>query len=230
MLPSVLKLRTCRNRQKGPSGLFLDLGFRGFFLLMFLSGSCLFGQKQVTKTLLNQEIKAISIDGTLAYEVELLTGTSQEVSVEARMEGEYGSDLMVLFKESGTTLFIETRFSPNFKMPNDKLGAHKVISIRLKVTLPELQNVFFNGGTCQVFTSGLFRNLDIVFNDGGCDLAHQAESTEVTTGSAPISAHLKSGVIDAQSKYGDVLLESIPTGNHHLKLYSTRGDISVRML
>ncbi|MGB5654480.1 MAG: hypothetical protein WBM56_11675, partial [Robiginitalea sp.] len=208
----------------------LGLGFKGIFLFMTLAGSCLFGQKQVTKTLLNPEINAISIDGALAYEVELITEGSQEVSVEARMEGEYGSDLMVLFKESGTTLFIETRFGPNFKMPNDKLGAHKVISVKLKVTLPEYQNVFLSGASCQINTSGVFRNLDIVFNDGGCDLYHQAENTEVTTGSGPITAYLKSGVVDAQSKYGTVLLEPIPVGSHHLKLYSTRGDISVKSL
>jgi len=230
MPPSVLKPRTCRNRQKGPSGLFLGLDFPGTFLFLVLTGGCLFGQKQVTKTLLNPEIQSINIDGSLAYEVELLTEDSQEVSVEARMEGEYGSDLMVLFRESGTTLFIETRFGPNFKMPNDKLGAHKVVSVRLKITLPENENVFLSGVSCQVITSGVFRDLGIVFNDGGCDLSHRAQNTEVTTGSAPITAHLRSGVVDAQSKYGTVLLEPIPAGNHHLKLYSTRGDIVIRSL
>lgn len=230
MPPSALKLKTCRNRPKGPSGLFLNLGIPGFLLLMSLPGGCLFGQKQVTRTWVNPEIKAIHIDGTLAYEVELLTAPSREVSVEARMEGEYGPDVLVLFKESGTTLFIETRLGPNFKMPNDKLGAHKVISVRLKVTLPERQNVYLSGASCQVFTSGVFRNLDIVFNDGGCDLSHQADHTEVITGSAPITAHLKSGVIKAESKYGVVLLETIPAGDHQWKLYSTHGDISVRIL
>ena len=224
---SALKLRTCRNKQKGPSGLFLGLDFRGIFLIFTLSGGFLFGQKQVTKTLLNPQIQAINIDGSLAYEVELLTEGTQEVSVEARMEGEYGSDLMVLFKESGTTLFIETRFGPNFKMPNDKLGAHKVVSVSLKIILPERQNVFLSGVSCQVMTSGVFRDLGIVFNDGGCELSHRANNTEVTTGSAPITAHLKSGVVDVQSKYGTVLMEPIPLGNHHMKLYSTRGDIAV---
>ena len=94
---SVLKPRTCRNNQKGPSGLFLGLVFPGTFLFLVLTGGCLFGQKQVTKTLLNPNIKSINIDGSLAYEVELLTDDSQEVSVEARMEGQYGRYLMVLF-------------------------------------------------------------------------------------------------------------------------------------
>ena len=144
----------------------MGLVFPGTFLFLVLTGGCLFGQKQVTKTLLNHNIKSINIDGSLAYEVELLTDDSQEVSVEALMEGEYGSDLMVLFKESGTTLFIETQFGPNFKMPNDKLSAHKVVSVRVKITLPEYQNVFLSGGSCQVITSGVFRELGLVESEG----------------------------------------------------------------
>lgn len=224
----VLKQKICRINKRSPSGLFFVPDLRGVFLTIFLLGSsALFGQKQLTKTLLNPGIKAISIDGTLAYKLELKTGSSEEVSVEARMEGEYSSDLMVLFRESGTTLFIETRFSPNFKMPNDKLGAHKVISVRLTVTVPEYQNVFLNAASCQLTTSGIFKDLDIVFNDGGCMLSHKAENTEVLTGSATITAYLESGIIEANSRYGKVLADPIPKGDHHLKLYSTRGDILV---
>lgn len=227
----VLKRKICRSKKESPSGLFSDAYFSKIFLLFCLLGSTgVSGQKQLTKTLLNPELNAISIDGTLAYRLELQTGSSEEVSVEARMEGEYSPDLMVLFRESGRTLFIETRFNPNFKMPNDKLGAHKVISVRLKVTVPEYQNVFLNAATCQVSTTGVFKNLDIVFNDGGCDLSHSAENTEVLTGSAPITAHLKSGIVEARSRYGKVRLDRLPSGDHHLKLSSTRGDISVNSL
>jgi hypothetical protein len=211
-------------------GPFFVLSFRGFLLFLVLGSGALFGQKQVTKTFINPGINAISIDGTRAYEIQLLTGGAQEVLVEARMEGEYGPDLMVLFKESGTTLFIETPFSPNFEMPNDKLGAHKVISLKLKIILPDHQNVFLNAASCQVSASGVFRNLDIVFNDGGCTLTHKAKRTSVTTGSAPITAHLESGVIEARSRYGKVYLQAIPLGDHYLKLYSTLGDITVKSL
>jgi hypothetical protein len=230
MLLSVLKQKTCRSKKKSPLGLFFGLSFPGFLLFLSLGTSTLFGQKQVTKTFINSGINAISIDGTRAYEIQLLTGGAQEVLVEARMEGEYGSDVVVLFRESGTTLFIETPFSPNFEMPNDKLGAHKVISVKLKITLPDNQNVFLNAASCQVSASGVFRNLDIVFNDGRCTLTHRAERTSVTTGSASITAHLESGVIEARSRYGTVDLQAIPFGDHHLKLYSTRGDILVHSL
>lgn len=223
-----LKRKTCRSKKKSLKGLFFGPVSRGLLLLLFFLGTpCLSGQKQVTKTLLNPGIHSISIDGALAYALEMETGTTDEVVVEARMEGEYGPDLMVLFRESGSTLFIGTRFGPDFEMPNDKLGAHKVISVRLKITIPEYHDVFLSAATCQVVTSGVFRNLEIVFNDGGCSLSHRAENTEVKTGSAPITARLGSGVVEAQSRYGTVRIDPIPAGDHHLKLFSTQGDISV---
>jgi hypothetical protein len=212
-------------------GLFFGPGvFPAILLFGFLYTGSVVGQKQLTKTLLNPGINSISIDGTLSYKMELETGSSEEVSVEARMEGEYSPDLMVLFRESGTTLFIETRFSPNFEMPNDKLGAHKVISVSLKVTVPEHLNVYLHALSCQVGTSGIYKNLEIVFNDGGCNLSHRAENTEVLTGTAPITAYLESGVIDASSRYGKIRIDPLPSGDHHLKLKSTRGDISVNSL
>ena len=184
-------------------------------------------QKRVTKTLVKQGISAINIDGNLCYRIVLETADTNEVSVEARIDGEYEKGLLVNFREAGKTLYLETRFSPEFRFPNDKLGAHKVVSVSMKVTLPQDQQILLTARTCEVSTSGRYRDLKIIFNDGLCDLSHTAENTEVRTGKAPIFAHLDSGVVEAESRYGKVRLEPIPEGDHHLKLYSTQGNISV---
>lgn len=228
MRRSALRQRTCRNREKRLSGRFFRKEHLHLFLLFFLFGTPgAFSQKRVTKTLLNPGISAITIDCELCYRVVLETADTREITVEARMDGEYGKELLVGFREAGNTLYLETRFSPEFRFPNDKLGAHKVVSVSIKVTLPQDQQVLLTSRTCEVSTTGRYRDLRIVFNDGLCELSHTAEHTEVRTGAAPISAHLDSGVVEAESRYGKVSLEPIPKGDHHLKLYSARGDISV---
>ena len=229
MPPSALKPKTCRNKEGRPWGRLL---LKGSVLLLFLffGASHGYGQKRVTKTLVNPEITAINIDGNLAYRVVLETADTREVSVEARMDGEYQRELLVNFREEGNTLYLETRFSPEFRFPNDKLGAHKVVSVSLKVTLPQDRQILFTAGSCEVSASGRYRDLKIVFNDGLCDLSHSAENTEVRTGKAPIVARLHSGVVEAESRYGEVHLDPIPEGGHHLILYSTEGDISVNYL
>ena len=228
MRRSVLKRRTCRNSKERPSGRFLFL-FVSFLAIGMLAGtSRLHSQKRITKTLLNPEITSISIDAALCYQIVLETVATEEVTVEAQMEGEYRTDLIVQLREAGATLFIEPQFRPEFTLPNDKLGAHKVVSVRLKISLPVDQNVVLSAATCDVRTSGRFRDLKIVFNDGSCQLGHVGENTEVQTGSASIRASLPSGVVEASSRYGEVLLEPIPPGDHRLQLSSTRGNISVQ--
>jgi hypothetical protein len=185
-------------------------------------------QKRLTKTLLDPQISSIHIEADLCYRIVLETIDSNEVSVEAQMEGEYQKDLVVQFREEGNTLFIEPEFSPQFSLPNDKLGAHKVVSVSMVVRLPEYQNVQLTAATCEVTATGAYRDLRIVFNDGSCVLEHLAENTTVQTGSAAIRVALEKGVVEATSRYGRVFLEPVPKGDHHLRLTSTRGDISVR--
>ena len=228
MQPLALKRKTCRNKDRRPTGRFL-LKETCLFLLLLLPFGTHYShsQKRVTKTLVNPGISSINIDGNLCYRVALETADTGEVTVEARMDGEYEKGLLVSFREEGKTLYLETRFSPEFRLPNDKLGAHKVVSVSMKVTLPHDQQISLTSRSCEVSTSGRYRDLKIVFNDGLCDLYHSAENTEVRTGKAPIFAHLNSGVVEAESRYGDVRVDPIPQGDHHLKLYSTQGDISV---
>jgi len=228
---SALKQKTCRSKKRRPQGRFLLKGFFLFFLpVLFFGTHYGYCQKRVTKTLVNPEVSAINIDGNLCYRITLETADTNEVSVEARMDGEYEKELLVSFRESGKTLYLETRFSPEFRFPNDKLGAHKVVSVSMRVILPQDQQILLTAGSCEVSTLGRYRDLEIVFNDGLCDLSHSAENTEVRTGKAPIVAHLNSGVVEAESRYGEVHLEPIPAGDHHLKLYSTQGDISVNYI
>lgn len=207
-------------------GLFYPRAFVAAFLFIICAGSA-HAQKVLSKTVLNPAINSININGELCYRVILETADTEEVTVEARMEGEYRSDLLVLFHEDGNTLYIETEFGPEFRLPNDKLGAHKVISASMRVILPRDENTVLTARSCEVRSSGRFRNLEIVFNDGSCHLEHSAENTEVRTGSAPISASVPSGEVKANSRYGDVKVGPLPMGDHHMNLLSVSGDITV---
>ncbi|HZJ21404.1 MAG TPA: hypothetical protein VFD35_13780, partial [Pricia sp.] len=102
-------------------------------LVIFLTANILYAQKIVKKTIINPKIEAITLDVTDSFELSVETAPGNEIMVEAAIDGEYSNDLLVNVKESGNTLLVNTEFQPNFKKPNDKLSAHKVISIALKV-------------------------------------------------------------------------------------------------
>lgn len=195
--------------------------------MAILGSTALQGQKRVRRTFLDPAVESVVIDGSQCYQLLLETADTREVLVEAEMDGEYQNEVVVFAETLGTTLRIGTGLAPTFEMPNDKLGAHKVLSVKLRVVLPPNQQVSFASGNCQVTTRGTYRGLKIHITGGGCLLAHTAENTEVLTASAPIRAQIARGQVAAHSRYGHVEQESIPVGPARFKLNSTTGNIQI---
>lgn len=185
-------------------------------------------QKRVSKQLLDPQVTSILVEGEQCFRIVLETTDTREVRVEAEMQGEYQNALLIQTEVLGNTLRISTGFAPDFDLPNDKLGAHKVFSVDLRVVLPSYQQVSLFAGQCQVQTSGMYRSLKARLDSGSLHLAHVAERTEIQTHSAEIEALVKSGSIEAKSRHGKVELDEIPKGDPSYQLKSNRGNIRVR--
>lgn len=227
MQRSVSRRKTCRNNSKRPSGRFFIRLLSCLILLVVLPVVAQ-AQKRVSKSVLDPDIRTIVIDGRQCFAISLETTRGQEVTVEASMEGEYQGEVLIQTERLGNTLRIGTGYTPVFNLPNDKLGAHKVLSVRLRVVLPEDQRVELSASRCQVTTSGIYRDLKVHINGGVCRLDHRAETTRVRTFSAPITALVSAGEITAESRYGKVEIERIPPGNPYYSLRSTSGNIRVQ--
>ncbi len=196
-------------------------------MIAFLAATGLQGQKRVRRTFLDPTVESVVIDGSQCYQLSLETADTREVLVEAEMDGEYQNEVLVFAETLGNTLRIGTGLSPSFQMPNDKLGAHKVLAVKLRVVLPAHQRVSFAAGNCRVETRGTYRDLKIHITGGGCLLAHTGELTEVITASAPIRAAISQGLVEAHSRYGRVAMEAIPAGSAQFILSSNTGNIRV---
>jgi len=194
-----------------------------FFLVQFLSA-----QKIVKKTILNPEIKAIQIDAKNCFEVKMMTSNTEELLVRATIDGEYKNDLILNLEEEGSNISVSAGFSPNFKNPNDKLSAHKVVSIALEINVPEFHRVQLNGTSCNVFVTGLFEQLKVTLNDGSCTIKEVSEKVTVITQSGNINVESKSAEIEAKSKFGKVQKNEIPDGeDNKYILTSTTGNINL---
>ena len=194
-------------------------------LLFLLTAHLLPAQKTVQKSIISPDIEAISLDVTNNFEVSINTASGNEMLLEASIDGEYSKDLLVNVSQSGNTLIISTGFQPNFQNPNDKLSAHKVISIALEVWLPEHKKVIVYGTGCNVFAKGSYTMLNIVLSDGSCILTNIQGSVDVSTQSGGISVMAASAKIKAASKYGNVEPNKIPLGNTFYDISSVTGDI-----
>lgn len=182
-------------------------------------------QKKIHKVVLNESINMIQVNAENCYKVVLVTGENNAIEVEAQMDGEYSKDLQMKVFETGNTLELGAGFQPVFKNPNDKLSAHKVISIALKITVPEFKNVQVFGNSARVLAYGKYSNLNITLSDGTCELHKVSEEVNVRTQSGNILVYSDSARINADTKYGQLSNNPIPKGNSHYNLNSVTGTI-----
>ncbi|MBM1104909.1 hypothetical protein JQC67_02045 [Aurantibacter crassamenti] len=179
------------------------------------------------KTVVNHEISAIEIDASNCFEINMKTSATDELNVQATIEGEYTEDLLLNLKEEGTNIFVSAGFVPNFKNPNDKLSAHKVVSIALEITVPQNHTIQVNGASCNVSVTGIYKHLKITLNDGICTLINVSENVMATTQSGDINIVSDGAIIQASSSYGIVEKNEIPVGENYFTVKTTTGNINL---
>ena len=184
-------------------------------------------QKAISKSYPASYDTLIQIDTDKCYLAEISAYEGEAVIVEARMDGEYAEALSVNIIEEGKTLRVGADFNPDFKLPNDKLSAHKVVSISLNVRIPAYRDVQVFGTSCNVMLSGAFNTVDVVLNDGSCTLDQVAHNVKVNTQSGNIRLNSLQGAIKAVSHYGKVLQDEIPQGEKRFDLETVSGDITL---
>lgn len=185
-------------------------------------------QKKIERKVNASLISLVQIDATNSFEVQIETGITDEIVVAAQLEGEYTKDLVLEVYENGSTLIINTGFKEGFVNPNDKLSAHKVVSIALHVFLPKWKNVQVYGTNARVMVQGDYTGLNVVLSDGNCDLKEVGQNVTVKTHSGNISLKAKDGSIDASSKYGRVSKMILPNGRNHYNLSTVTGNIELK--
>ena len=139
---------------------------KGFIISCLLL--CFFAvnaQKKVYKSVLDDHIELIQVDATNCFIVEVETSNDNQITVQTEIEGEYSQDLGIEVFTNGNTLLIDAGFNPNFKNPNDKLSAHKVISIAIKIIMPIQKKLEVFGTNARVVLEGAYKEVNISLSD-----------------------------------------------------------------
>ncbi|WP_430968246.1 DUF4097 family beta strand repeat-containing protein [Spongiimicrobium sp. 2-473A-2-J] len=201
---------------------------KGLFISVLLCANLLAAQKLVKKSYIDATTSSIQIETNNCFEVDLRTSLSDQMVVEATIDGEYKKDLLLNIRKAGTTVFVSTGFQPNFVNPNDKLSAHKVISIALTVMVPRHKSVKIYGTSSNITVTGSYEELDVVLEDGRCTLNNTGQTVAVTTQSGDIYVSQGAAEIKASSKYGKIFEETIPEGDNRFTLRTTTGNIHLK--
>ena len=203
---------------------------RLFLLLLLSCFGFLSAQTLVQKSINSEEEYFIQILAEQCFRVDISTTNSSEVIVEARMEGEYQDDLWVPIRQDGSTLTISTSFNPLFKHPNDKLSAHKVVAIALKISIPEGQRVQVIGTIANVKIQGRYRDLDVQLSTGKCTLDIRGEKASVKTQKGDIVLMNNAGTGQVQTRFGQVFGQLDNASGCRYSLHSIEGNIRLHSL
>ena len=192
-----------------------------------LLSTLLTAQKTVHKVVEDTTITSITIDASHAYELVVKTSASSKIDIKAIMEGEYKDDLLINTKKESGRFVVSTAFRPLYKNPNDKLSAHKVISILMIVELPENMELMILGSGVNIDLSGTYKTLNANITQGNFTITDFEGNGEIQTFEGAISVSNYEGSITAYSKYGKIHGRNTAKGKGVLTLKTVNGSIYI---
>lgn len=194
-------------------------------IIFILAYGTINAQKLVKKSVVNPETVSINIDTSNCFELILGTSNTNEVWVEAQIDGEYSKDLLLKVINEGSSVNIGTGFQPSFIAPNDKLSAHKIISIALKISVPKEMNVSIKGAYTNVMVSGEYAKIHVVLEDGACQLLNIKGAASINTKSGAIDVFSNGARVKTKNSFGTTTGKIEAIGDDIFELTTITGNI-----
>lgn len=196
-----------------------------FLLCVFTWSLC--AQKVISKQFQAENISTITIDGNTMFKIAVFSKETAVIQMEFKVEGENNEQIVLLANQAQDTLFISSAYQPLFNKPDDKLSAHKAISIELSVTIPEGLDVNVTSDIASVDVEGLY-NYMLVELLNGHFTAHQYQGNLlVNTLRGNISVETNFAELNAYTKNGTLIKPKLDSGEKHISLNSINGSITV---
>lgn len=154
--------------------------------LVFLCSSLLQGQQFSSKSIVVNPQKKLNIDLTYVAHFEIDTHQKNYIQTELSAEGEYRDMYNLSILESKEIYDISLSKNPLYANFNDKLSAHKVLAITLKMLVPSQMALDIDGLNSIVYTKGDYRELNVFLNEGVCYLHHNSTKSNIITAKADV--------------------------------------------
>ena len=197
-----------------------------FLLLLFTITSL--AQKRIVKELLvSQSIETIYIDLNKVFSVSLQTSKDSVVKVETMSEGEYANNFVFQDKIENNSMLLSGSVFIGLAYPQDKLSAHKVHAIEVKLIVPENKQVVLTSDIANVNIEGVYESIFLNLYSGDVNAKSLKANTTIQTVSGDISISLSKGNTSCYSKYGKVTEDRIPEGILYYTLKSLKGNINL---
>lgn len=189
--------------------------------------SSFYAQISKEKTWRADAIKTVTIAGSGVFKINVKSGPSDTITLKVKIDGEYAQDLVVLDSVSAETLFIASAFQPLFVSDNDKLSAHKVLSVEYELLVPEHLSLDVKSDIASVTITGIYTAVFIESNQGSCQLKDFLGDAVINTIDGNIAVQTNLAKVEAFSKTGTVEVLQFKYGKYTISCHSINGNIIV---
>ena len=199
-----------------------------FFLLGFFGYGFCFGQKIIQKEFDAKEVHTLSIEDDAIFKITVISSESRKIRMLLHVSGEYSENIVVEEKFINGSLFLSTGFNPFFVLENDKLAAHKVMALQMEIFVPSNISITVKSKLATVNTTGKFKKLAIVLENGSCVLTDFSGNAHIKSTNGDIGVIADKNVSGrAISKNGTVEINLPQEQQYTVFAESINGNISM---
>lgn len=178
-----------------------------FFIIaiIFIGINSSMAQKTIQKEFSSAGIKTLFIADDAIYKITIQSSEESIIKVSTHISGEHAENIIIEEKIIDGTLSLKTGFVPFFSLENDKLAAHKVMAVEVKLIVPTEVSVEIKSKLASVYANGSYKNLAVSLENANCDLRNFSGNAHLKTVNGNITV-FASNIVSGRaiSKYGIV--------------------------
>jgi hypothetical protein len=198
------------------------------FLVFILFSSEIYSQKTIQKQWDQKAVDTVLIASDAVYNVRITSEETKTITLTTSVEGEIYESVVVEEVISGRTLQIDTGFSPFFSPKNDKLAAHKVLSVEMVLVIPNDVAVIIRSKNASVLAKGKMVFLETALERGHCILENFQGDARLFSIFGDIYVWAQTGVGGrASSEKGEVRNALKLQGDFFIEAESVNGSVSL---
>ena len=197
------------------------------FCILIIFSSAAFGQKRINKTLDTVGIRGIFINSDTVFKAEIKTAPTDKIIITSGIEGETFETFLINTEVKNNLLNISSGRSPGYEAIDDKLAAHKVMSVVLTITVPEGFELWVKSALASVWAEGKFDYINFNLSSGDCRLFDFVGSGVVNSETGNILVKTQNCRINAHTRNGTMVADNVDAGQYSLTLTSIDGNIAV---
>lgn len=199
------------------------------FIVLTLNMLPLVAQKTIEKQWGGNEVDTLLIDSDAIFRISIISGSGEDIRLSARVEGEYSESVVVNSVLKGRMLAVSSGFSPFFEKDNDKLAAHKVLSIEADLHVPEDLVMIIRSAQATVEQTGPLREIQVSTSEGNILLNAFTGDARLYTEIGDISVSVGPNVGGrGKSDGGTVINELSVEGRYFIEAESRKGTVILK--